>query len=1151
MAENKRKISERAEREEATLTFWKERNIFKKSLEKDAPRGEFVFYEGPPTANGRPGIHHLESRAFKDVIPRFRAMQGFSVRRKAGWDTHGLPVELQVEKELGLTSKKDIEEYGIAAFNKKCRESVWTYIDEWERFTDRIAFWLDLEHPYMTYDPKYMESVWHILKTVYDKGLVYKDYKVVPWCPRCGTALSSHELAQGYEDTKDLSVTAKFKVKGEKDTYILAWTTTPWTLPGNIALAVGNDITYVKVKSDSAVYILAKERLSSVFSEAPDIVEEIQGSELVGLEYEPLYDFIATKKDVPDLEHAFKVYPADFVTTEDGTGIVHTAVMYGQDDFELGTKVGLPKQHVVGEDGTFFDDMGELSGKFVRDEDTAVTIIKDLAHRGLLLKKEKYEHSYPHCWRCKTPLIYYARDSWYIRMSALRDELIKENKDIYWEPAYIKEGRFGEWLRDIKDWAISRERYWGTPIPLWKSEDGEYVPIGSIEELKRYTKRSGNTYFVMRHGEADSNERGIVSGDNTVESHLTEGGRTSVLRTAETLKSKNIDFIFASPLHRAQETAAIVQKTLGLSKDNVITDERLREIDTGVFNGKTIDEYRNYFSSILEKVTKRPPQGESLLDLKRRVGDFFYEIERTYKGKVILIVAHEYIPWMADALARGATPEGIVAIRGTADDYIKTGECRSFDFVPLPHNDDYELDLHRPYIDELVLEKDGKPLTRIPEVLDVWFDSGAMPYAEEHYPFEHTGTFQPQKGFFKKQKGYPADYISEAIDQTRGWFYTLHAIGVLLGYGKAYKNVICLGHILDEEGKKMSKSKGNVVDPWEMIAKYGVDSLRLWMFSVNQPGESKNFDEKTVDEIVKRTFNLLTNTVKFYGMYKDDSVPRGADSTYVLDRWILARLAEVQKETTEGLEHYQVLRPAREIREFISDLSQWYIRRSRDRFKDVQTRSDGLATLRFVLYTLAQIMAPFTPFLAEDVYQEIKEERDPESVHLGAWPAALTADNTALGAMKLTRDIVSVGLLERAKANLKVRQPLACVSIKKDIPDEYKELIKDELNVKEIVVNESQEEEALLDARLSEELIEEGMFRELVRSIQDLRKREDLDPQDIVVLQVAADADGEAFIKRWEEELKRATSLKSIVFTGTKQHYTVEIEKYVLSFSFT
>jgi len=464
--ENKQEKSQIAKREEEILEFWKAEGIFEKSLGKKSPKGDFVFYEGPPTANGRPGIHHLEARAFKDIIPRYKTMKGFHVRRKGGWDTHGLPVELQVEKQLGLKSKKEIENYGVAEFNKKCRESVWEYLDIWNKFTERIGFWVDQKNPYITYKNSYIEAVWNILKKVNEDKLLYKDYKVVPWCPRCGTGLSSHELAQGYEDVKDLSVTIKFKIIGDENAFLLAWTTTPWTLPGNVALAVGEKIDYVKIKIAEEFFILAKSRLPIIEGNY-EVVEEIKGEDLLGLEYEPLYPYLeknALNSEKEKLEKAFKVYNADFVTTEDGTGVVHTAVMYGQDDFELGNKIGLPKVHLVKEDGTFKDGMDFLSGRFVKEEATDVEIIKDLAHRNLLFKKEKYEHSYPHCWRCKTPLIYYARDSWYIKMSSLRDKLVKENEKINWVPAHIKEGRFGEWLREIKDWAISRERYWGTPL---------------------------------------------------------------------------------------------------------------------------------------------------------------------------------------------------------------------------------------------------------------------------------------------------------------------------------------------------------------------------------------------------------------------------------------------------------------------------------------------------------------------------------------------------------------------------------------------------------------------------------------------------------------------------------------------------------------
>ncbi|KKW47561.1 MAG: Isoleucine-tRNA ligase [Candidatus Kaiserbacteria bacterium GW2011_GWA2_58_9] len=631
--------SEIARREEETLSFWKERDIFKKSIEKPAPKGEFVFYEGPPTANGLPGIHHLESRAFKDAIPRYRTMRGYRVRRKAGWDTHGIPVELEVEKKLGFKSKKDIETYGIAEFNKKCKESVLQYIEQWKSFTERIAFWVDHDDTYFTFDNGYIESVWNILKNAHERGLLYKDYKVVPWCPRCGTALSSHEVAQGYEDdVPDPSVYVKFKVR-EADEYFLAWTTTPWTLPGNLALTVGSDIAYVKVEHEGERLWVARDRLSAVLPEA-NVLEEQKGRVLIGKEYEPLFPYYA--QGLPDaqsetLKNAYKVYAADFVSTEDGTGIVHTAVMYGADDFELGTKVGLPKHHLVGEDGTFLPVAGELAGKFVKDADA--DIIADLDDRGLLFRRETIKHTYPFCWRCKTPLLYYARDSWYIAMSKIKNELIRENKTIHWEPEHVREGRFGEWLRELKDWAISRSRFWGTPLPFWEcGKCRKFVVLGSAAELK-------------------------------------------------------------------------------------------------------------------EKAGKAPE------------------------------------------------------------------------------------DLHRPHIDELTFACPcGGTMRRVPEVLDVWFDSGAMPFAQDHHPFE------------KQDIAYPADFICEAIDQTRGWFYTLHAIGGIMERGKAFKNVICLGHVLDAKGKKMSKSLGNVVEPERMLAAYGADALRYFMYTVNAPGDSKNFDERIVGD---------------------------------------------------------------------------------------------------------------------------------------------------------------------------------------------------------------------------------------------------------------------------------------------------------------
>jgi len=1133
--------SPHAEREERILAYWKEKGIFEKSLEKKAPKGEFVFYEGPPTANGRPGIHHLEARAFKDAIPRYKTMRGFHVRRKGGWDTHGLPVELAVEKELGLKSKKEIETYGIAAFNEKCKESVWKYVHEWEDFTKRMGYWVDLKDPYITYKPEYIESVWNVVKTVDEKGLMYKDYKVVPWCPRCGTALSSHELAQGYADVKDLSVTVKFKLKaGQKiggqliddryTIYGISWTTTPWTLPGNVGLAVGADIDYVQIKIGTDSFILAKARLP-VIKDPYEVEREFKGLDLVGLEYEPLYPFLkenikGAEKD--KLKNAYKVYAADFVTTADGTGIVHTAVMYGQDDFELGTKVGLPKYHLVNDDGTFKKETGFLAGAFVKDESTDVAIIKDLAGRGLLFAKEKYEHSYPFCWRCKTPLIYFARDSWYIRMSSLRKELVKENEGIHWEPDHIKEGRFGEWLREIKDWAISRERYWGTPLPVWTCDKcHEKKVAGSIADV---TKKPKNKYFVMRHGEAESNVRNIVSSDPNAQFHLTEKGKADALKTAESLKNVGFDMIIASPFVRTRETAEIVRKTVGLKESDVSTDVRLSELGFGSRNGSDLASFLKAFppeGQLRNRFNPNPDGVETYAVLKKRMGDFLYDIESKYNGKTILIVSHGSPTMMLMAAAKGLD-------RGQAADYealsyIHKAEARALDFKVLPHNPEYELDLHKPYIDEVKFDcACGGTMTRAKEVMDVWFDSGSMPFSQDHYPFEAKKKFIGLFGGTQKI-AYPADFISEAIDQTRGWFYTLHAIGVLMGKGKAFKNVICLGHILDAEGKKMSKSVGNVVNPWDMMDKYGADALRFWMYSTNQPGDSKNFDEKTVDEVVKKVFNLAANVASFYKLYADAGVVASDASTNILDRWIIARLNELVSTVTSGLDAYVFLEPARAVRDFIGDLSQWYLRRSRDRFKgDGTDKAAALATTKHVLITLAKIMAPLTPFFAEELYKEVGGDK--ESVHLEDWPSAGKPDKALIADMELVRKASSLGLEARMKAKLNVRQPLGALYVKdekfKKLSPELMELVKDEVNVRAVSFDPSRADEATLDLTITPELKEEGDLRELLRKIQDMRKEKGLSVKDKAVLVVTAAE--KPLVSKYEKDIKSATNISAI-----------------------
>ncbi|MDQ5928210.1 MAG: isoleucyl-tRNA synthetase [Patescibacteria group bacterium] len=1133
--ENTPEKSPIAQKEEETLAFWESEQIFKKTLEKESPEGEFVFYEGPPTANGRPGIHHLISRSFKDVIPRYKTMRGFHVRRKAGWDTHGLPVELEVEKQLGFTNKKEIEEYGIAAFNDKCKESVWKYVDEWKRFTNRIGYWVDLDDAYITYYPQFIESVWNVVKTISDRKLLYRDYKVLPWCSRCGTALSSHEVAQGYTDVKDLSVYVKFKVKGEENTYLLAWTTTPWTLPGNVALAVGEDVEYVYVSKEGETLILAKERMS-VLGEGYEVAKEVKGKDLLGFEYEPLYPYLSelvSDEQKENLKNAFKVYPADFVTTTDGTGIVHTAVMYGQEDFELGTKVGLPKHHLVDETGHFIKGMGDLSGLPVKDREdnglaTAIHILKYLQEKGNFFHKEQHEHTYPYCWRCKTPLIYYARDSWYVRMSELRNDLVKENEKINWVPEHIKEGRFGEWLREIKDWAISRDRYWGTPLPIWECLECEHREVvGSIEQLLDRQKKSGNRYIVMRHGESISNEKNVMSTEpGDAEDKLTDKGRQEAAEAGKKLAGEKIDMIVSSNFTRTKETTDIVAHELGIT--DVIVDEALHEINLGVYDGKTVYEAGLFFLGD-GWYDKRPEGGESHADVRLRVAKFIFDLDKQYQNKTILIVTHGAPGQMLSAVAAHATQE-------TLGEHLKlfknTTEYHELKFTPYPHDTNFDLDLHKPFIDDVVLDcpKCHNDMRRTPEVMDVWFDSGSMPFAQDHYPFENEKWIEGA--------GYPADYISEAIDQTRGWFYTLHAVGVLMGRGHAYKNVICLGHILDAKGKKMSKSIGNVINPWEMMDKYGVDVLRFWMFSVNQPGDSKNFDEKTVVEVNNKVFALLRNMVKFFRLYETEgnkaTRQQLGESKNVLDVWILALLNKLIADVTGGLDAYDTFGPTRAIRDFMNDFSTWYVRRSRDRFKgdDTEDAAYALATLRHVTIEVAKVMAPFTPFFAEEVYKDMGGEK--ESVHLEEFPRIQGYEDTILKDMEIVRSTVSLALEARMKAGVKIRQPLASLKIRgnKDTRiqknPELIALIKDELNVKEVVFDESAGWEVELDTNITPELKREGDIRELSRAIQDFRKTSGLTPSDKIALVVTTDAEGKALIEAAREELMKATGLTSI-----------------------
>ena len=935
--------------EETVLDFWQQADIFKKSLTKPNPAGEFVFFEGPPTANGRPGIHHVLARSFKDVIPRYKTMSGFLVRRKAGWDTHGLPVELQVEKELGISGKPEIEKYGIAEFNQKCRESVWKFKDEWEKLTKRTAFWVDMEHPYVTYENYYIESLWWIISQINNRGLLYEGHKVVPHCPRCGTALSSHEVAQGYKLVKDNSVYLKFKVtKGNglvnPGDVILAWTTTPWTLPGNVALAVGEGIEYVKAEFEGENYIVAKKRLEEVFKGLDYKIkgEKLEGEDLLGVEYQPLFDLPALRVEGKPV---YVVLSANFVTTEDGTGVVHTAVMYGEDDYNLGDSAGLPKVHTVDEGGKFNNLLAPygLNGKFVKNKETEQIILEYLQTHDLLFKQEVYEHDYPFCWRCDTPLLYYAKNSWFIAMSGLREELLKNNQTINWVPDHIKAGRFGEWLANVKDWAISRERYWGTPLPIWRCDNSDCK------------------HFQVISSEAELREKSLA------------------------------------------------------------------------------------------------PLSDSL-------------------------------------------------------------------------------DLHRPVLDEIVIkcEKCGGNMHRVKEVFDCWFDSGSMPLAQHHYPFEN-------KELIDSGEQFPADFICEAIDQTRGWFYTLLAISTALGKGTPYKNVICLGHINDKNAKKMSKSKGNVIDPWEVISQYGVDAVRQHMYTINQPGEGKRYDLNDVKDVFRRNIMTLWNVYKFWQMYAPAGMAISVgEATNVLDRWVLAKLNQLTKKVTSELDSYHIYESAKALPEFIDELSTWYLRRSRDRFKgeDEVDKQAALNTTGYVLLTLSKLMAPFMPFMAETLWQKVSGHDFSDqaaSVHLAAWPQSQEVDETVLEKMQLVFRVVELGLFERDKAGIKVRQALARATvISKDeisLSAEYIFLIKDELNVKELEFKAGDNENLLveLDTVLTPELKLDGLKREVVRFINMQRKAQNLSIGDQAKVTLTG-LETKEVIAKFETEIKKDTLAQDIIW---------------------
>lgn len=992
------------EREEKVLKFWKENRIFEKTLEKTKDGEEFSFYDGPPTANGKPHIGHILTRVMKDIIPRFKTMKGYHATRKAGWDTHGLPVELEVEKQLGMDGKQDIEKYGIEPFIQKCKESVWKYKTEWEKMSDRVGYWVDMEHPYVTYDDNYIESEWWSLKNIFDRGLIYKGHKIVPYCPRCGTALSSHEVAQGYKDVEEKTAVAAFKVKGEEETYVLAWTTTPWTLPSNVALCMNPDYDYVKIESKGAKFILAKERVHVFFNEGEySVIEEKKGADYEGLTYEPLY---ACYKGV---KNAYRVVTDGYVTLDEGTGVVHIAPAFGEDDARVGRKYDLPFVQMVDDRGNMAEG-APFAGTFCKDADKL--ILKDLKEKGLLFKTLTVTHSYPFCWRCDTPLLYYARSTWFISMTKVKEELLKNNASVNWIPDSIGKGRMGNFLENVIDWGLSRERYWGTPLPIWVCDDcGETIAIGSKAELK---------------------EKGGIEGD---------------------------------------------------------------------------------------------------------------------------------------------------------------------------------IELHKPYVDKITIKcpKCGKTMHRTPEVIDCWYDSGSMPFAQLHYPFENKDKFE---------KTFPAQFISEAVDQTRGWFYTLLAISTLMFDKAPFKNCIVLGHVNDKNGIKMSKHKGNVVDPWSVLDKQGADAVRWYFYTNSSPWIPSRFYGEAVSEVQRKFLGTLFNTYSFYVLYAE--IDKFNPTEYklsdcklsVMDKWILSAMNTLIKFVDDSLENYKITEAAREIGDFVDKLSNWYVRRCRERYWGSEMTEDKKAaymTLYTVLEATARLVAPFVPFIAEEIYRNIVCSVDasaPESVHLTSFPTADEnyIDSALERGMAIAEEAAVLGRAARNAASVKNRQPLneilLCGEHVGELSEDMLAIIRDELNVKRIeyvadagdyvsysvkpqlktlgpkygaklgkiraylaenpekVVSGLRgadeysftvdgEEIALgkddvlitvlnkegysvqsgggitviLDVTLTPELIEEGYMREIVSKVQTMRKDSGFEVTDHIALYYDGDAEIEAVIEKYKDEI--------------------------------
>ncbi|MEK7558411.1 MAG: class I tRNA ligase family protein [Patescibacteria group bacterium] len=1141
--------------EEEILKFWQEKGIFKKTLTERASGKKFVFYDGPPFATGLPHYGHILAGTIKDVIPRYQTMRGRFVRREWGWDCHGLPLENIIEEELGLKHKKDIEKFGIENFNDAASRAVLRYENDWKKIIPKTGRFVDMENPYKTMDATYTESVWWSFKTLYDKGLIYEGHKIMLVCPRCETTLAQSEVALGgYHDVTDISVIVKFELIDEPGTFLLAWTTTPWTLPGNTALAVNKNVEYVKVSIKNyqnvpdGIYIFSKKDYEDYKKEIDneknreiktkvDILKTFKGSELVGKSYIPPFDYFYKDEKIKNHKNGWKVYHADFVTTETGTGIAHEAPAFGEDDMQLALKNNIPIVQHVGMDGKMKNEVKDFRGLYVKQkgdtQSTDIEIVKYLAQKELLFAKEKVVHPYPLCWRCDTPLLNYATNSWFVKVTDFKDKLIRENKKIVWVPAHMRDGRFGKWLEAAKDWAISRTRFWGAPLPVWRCEKCKKIEIiGSLGELQKSIPKSGNKYFVMRHGQAESNISGTNDSTGNPNNHLTENGRESIRRFAKEFSKKGITRIMTSPFARAKESAEVIAHELGLPEQNILSDQRLIEFNHGSDRqGKKISN-NNPEPFNENDLYIRHDDGESHAEVRSRVVSVIFDMEKTYKNETILIVTHGSPMWMLITGALGMSDKETIKYqeerkKDNGDYFISNGQIEKIDFVPFPHNKEYELDFHRPYIDEVKLSCTcGGEMERIKDVFDCWFESGSMPYGQFHYPFENKKVFK---------ENFPADFIAEGLDQTRGWFYSMMVLGVALFGETPFKNVIVNGLILGEDGQKMAKKLKNYPDVTELIEKYGADALRYYFLSLPvMRGEDIAFSEKGISDVYKKIILRLLNVYSFYKMYAhelrfEDSFKK---SKNVLDQWILSRLSELSIEMTRGMDAYELDVAVRGIEKFVDDFSTWYLRRSRERVKgdDKEDKEMSLSTIRFVLFEFSKLIAPAMPFVAEDIYQKVKGLKDKESVHLEAWPEAGKIDKKNIAKMETTRCLVELALALRAEKGIKVRQPLAILEVSKEEGEFFEELIRDEVNVKKIFVGAFSKGAVTLDTNITPELKEEGQFRDLTRAIQELRKKEKLTHHDVVSFVIDTDTRGRELISKFEVQLKKAVSADKIVF---------------------